>query len=205
LSHAALGEVGPNPPPDFAGRPLFAAHGGNIEPSSIFSQAQCLGHLNLFSSTTPRCVSIKQNAAQLLKAQLTERLRTWGAKAKLAKDLGLDPAAVSHWIKGRNSPGLDWIGPIADSLGIRVATLFETRDQARQAGTGNARRGEGDEASGAQARVVKLEEENRQLREKTRKLEAVIAGLEGSVRRYREASGETESANRNEARGRRRS
>lgn len=53
-----------------------------------------------------------------------ERSRVGMTQDQLAERLGLTRSAVSLWERGQREPGLDYLVPICQALGIDLADLF---------------------------------------------------------------------------------
>ncbi len=62
---------------------------------------------------------------QLFAINLRTLLQKTGKRqSKLAEHLKVDPSTISHWLKARNSPGVEILSDIADYLGVPVTRFF---------------------------------------------------------------------------------
>lgn len=69
----------------------------------------------------------QKNFARNLDRLLREKRVT---KQKLAKEIGVSGATITHWIEGRSSPLLSRLEPIARKLGVTVSQLLQDDDDA---------------------------------------------------------------------------
>jgi transcriptional regulator with XRE-family HTH domain len=61
--------------------------------------------------------------------RITDRMRANGATGKdLARELGVDPAAVSRKLAGRHPWRVDELPTVAGFLGVRVADLLDPEE-----------------------------------------------------------------------------
>ena len=72
---------------------------------------------------------------ETLRINLEHQLKKSGLTQKqLAEQLGISPSAVTNWIKGKNSPDIEYIAIMCDIFNIGISDLFIGRTGYRQEG-----------------------------------------------------------------------
>lgn len=66
------------------------------------------------------------NIREVLRANLEYQLKKSGLSQKqLAAKLGISPSAVTNWVKGKNSPDIEYIALICETFEITISDLLD--------------------------------------------------------------------------------
>jgi hypothetical protein len=96
------------------------------DPSTVLDMTSTQGEEAPASNRIPRGPELADHREA---ERITDRMRANGATGKdLARELGVDPAAVSRKLAGRHPWRVDELPTVAVFLGVRVADLLDPEE-----------------------------------------------------------------------------